>query len=177
MVGAIGPHVQGNRQLRDSIGSVTLFTLGAVAGGSVTGSLVGVLGAALQALAGQDVLAVAVGAAGCGCCWPTWESSACERRPFAGRPAPRGIASAVLGPSGRSGDSTSASGFSTIRLSSLYWLLVLFVAAFVSPVLAPLVFALYGLGLGIAFAAAVVVQLRRASPRRLVAWAGPPASS
>src|SRR6185436_20659294 len=55
-------------------------------------------------------------------------------------------------------------GFSTIRLSSLYWLLVLFVAAFVSPVLAPLVFALYGLGLGIAFAAAVAVQLRRVSP-------------
>ena len=55
-------------------------------------------------------------------------------------------------------------GFSTIRLSSLYWLMVLFVAAFVSPVLAPLVFALYGLGLGIAFAAAVVAQTRRVSP-------------
>ena len=55
-------------------------------------------------------------------------------------------------------------GFTTIRLSSLYWLLVLFVAAFVSPVFAPLVFALYGLGLGIAFAAAVVAQARRVSP-------------
>jgi hypothetical protein len=51
-------------------------------------------------------------------------------------------------------------GFSTIRLSSLYWLMVLFVAAFVSPVLAPLVVALYGLGLGVAFAAAVVAQKR-----------------
>jgi hypothetical protein len=54
-------------------------------------------------------------------------------------------------------------GFSTIRLSSLYWLLVLFVAAFVSPILAPLVFALYGLGLGVAFMAAVIAQTRRAS--------------
>ena len=59
MVGAIGPHVQGKRQLRDSVGSVTLFTLGAVAGGLVTGSLVGVLGALVQALAGEGALAVA----------------------------------------------------------------------------------------------------------------------
>ena len=33
MVGVIGPHVQGKRQLRDSVGSVTLFTLGAVGAG------------------------------------------------------------------------------------------------------------------------------------------------
>jgi hypothetical protein len=61
--------------------------------------------------------------------------------------------------------------------------MVLFVAAFVSPVLAPLVLALYGLGLGVAFAAAVVAQtqavpledaspglglLRAARPVRLV---------
>jgi hypothetical protein len=49
-------------------------------------------------------------------------------------------------------------GFSTIRLSSLYWLMVLFVAAFVSPVLAPLVLVFYGLGLGVAVAAALVAQ-------------------
>ena len=56
-------------------------------------------------------------------------------------------------------------GFSTIRLSSLYWLMVLFVAAFVSPVLAPLVLACYGLGLGVAFGAALVAQARSAAPR------------
>ena len=46
--------------------------------------------------------------------------------------------------------------------------MVLFVAAFVSPCLAPLVLACYGLGLGVALAGAVVAQARsapiRASP-------------
>ena len=164
MVGAIGPHVQGKRQLRDSVGSVTLFTLGAVAGGLVTGSLVGVLGAAVQALAGERVLAVAVGAAGCvllladlgflGLRTPTLRRQTSST--WYRKRGPRAVWvfwGFDLG-----------LGFSTIRLSSLYWLMVLFVAAFVSPVLAPLVFALYGLGLGIAFAAAVVAQMRRVSP-------------
>jgi len=164
MVGAIGPHVQGARQVRDSVGSVTLFTLGAVAGGLFTGSLVGVLGALVQGLAGERVLAVAVGAAGgallladlgvLGLRTPTLRRQTTstwyrERGPRA--------AWALWG-------IDLGLGFSTIRLSSLYWLLVLFVAAFVSPVLAPLVFALYGLGLGIVFLAAVLAQTRRASP-------------
>jgi hypothetical protein len=41
---------------------------------------------------------------------------------------------------------------------------VLFVAAFVSPLLAPLVLAFYGLGLGVAIAAAVVAQTWGPSP-------------
>ena len=164
MVGAIGPHVQGTRQLRDSIGSVTLFTLGAIAGGLVTGSLVGVLGAAIQALAGQDVLAVLVGLAGCGLLLADLGVFG-PRRPTVRRQTsstwyrkrgPRAVWPLWGFDLGL--------GFTTIRLSSLYWLLVLFVAAFVSPVLAPLVFGLYGLGLGLAFAGAVAVQLRRASP-------------
>jgi cytochrome c biogenesis protein CcdA len=163
MVGAIGPHVQGKRQLRDSGGSVTLFALGAVIGALVTGSLVGLLGSAAQALAGEHVLAVVVGAAGCallladlgffGLRTPTLRrqtSSAWYRK--RGPRAAWALWGLDLG-----------LGFSTIRLSSLYWLMVLFVAAFVSPVLAPLVFALYGLGLGVAFAAAVVVQTQRDS--------------
>jgi hypothetical protein len=55
-------------------------------------------------------------------------------------------------------------GFSTIRLSSLYWFMVLFVAAFVSPVLAPLALAFYGLGLCAALAAVVVQKSRKARP-------------
>ena len=163
MVGAIGPHVQGKRQVRDSVGSVTLFTLGAVAGGLVTGSLVGVLGALLQALAGEEVLAVVVGVAGCGLLLadlgvlglrtPTLRRQTSST--WYRKRGPRAVWPLWGFDLGL--------GFSTIRLSSLYWLLVLFVAAFVSPVLAPLVFALYGLGLGIAFAAAVAVQLRRSS--------------
>jgi cytochrome c biogenesis protein CcdA len=161
MVGAIGPHVQGKRQLRDSLGSVTLFTVGAVAGASITGSLVGLLGGAAQALAGERALAVAVGAAGCallladlgflGLRTPTLrrQTSSTWYRERGAR-----AAWALWG-------FDLGLGFSTIRLSSLYWLMVLFVAAFVSPILAPLVFALYGLGLGIAFAAAVVAQTRR----------------
>ncbi len=164
MVGAIGPHVQGKRQLRDSVGPVMLFTLGAVAGGAVTGSLVGVLGALVQALAGEDVLAVLVGAAGCvllladlgflGLRTPTLRRQTSST--WYRKRGPRAVWPLWGFDLGL--------GFSTIRLSSLYWLMVLFVAAFVSPVLAPLVFALYGLGLGIAFAAAVVVQTRRVSP-------------
>lgn len=150
MIGVIGPLVQGKRELRGSVRSVTVFALGAVLGAATTGTLIGLL-----VSAGPNVPAIAVGAAGClllladlsvgtltlrrqtcstwyrergaGFAWPLWGFD--------------------LG-----------LGFSTIRLSSLYWLMVLFVAAFVSPVLAPLVLAFYGLGLGVAVAAAVVAQ-------------------
>jgi hypothetical protein len=183
MVGVIGPLVQGKRGLPGVVGSVTVFTLGAVGGGLVTGVLVGVLGGAAQALAGERTLAIVVGAAGLallladlglfGLRTPTLRrqtSSAWYRER-----GPR-TAWAFWG-------FDLGLGFSTIRLSSLYWLMVLFVAAFVSPVLAPLVLALYGLGLGVAFAAAVVAQtqavpledaspglglLRAARPVRLV---------
>src|SRR6187200_1208885 len=165
MVGAIGPHVQGTRQLRDSVGSVMLFTLGAIAGGLVTGSLVGLLGALVQSLADEGMLAVLVGAAGCvllladlgllGLRTPTLRR---QTSPIWYRKRGPRAAWALWGVD-------LGLGFTTIRLSSLYWLLVLFVAAFVPPLLAPLVFALYGLGLGIAFLAAVVAQTRRASPR------------
>ena len=37
MVGVIGPLVQGKRELRGSVRSVTLFTLGAMAGAALTG--------------------------------------------------------------------------------------------------------------------------------------------
>jgi len=162
MVGAIGPHVQGKRQ--GSVRSVTLFTLGAVVGAAITGSLVGLLGAAAQDLASERVLAVAVGSAGfvllladlgfLGLRTPTLRrqtSSAWYRE--RGDRAAWALWGFDLG-----------LGFSTIRLSSLYWLMVLFVAAFVSPVLAPVAFALYGLGLGIAFASAVFAQTRKVSP-------------
>ena len=165
MVGAIGPHVQGTRQLRDSVGSVMLFTLGAIAGGLVTGSLVGLLGALVQSLADERVLAVLAGAAGCvllladlgllGLRTPTLRR---QTSPIWYRKRGPHAAWTLWG-------FDLGLGFTTIRLSSLYWLLVLFVAAFVPPLLAPLVFALYGLGLGIAFLAAVVAQTRRAAPR------------
>src|SRR2546422_9659073 len=64
MIGVIGPLVQGKRQLRGSVRSVTVFALGAVAGAATTGVLIGALGSAVQALAGERVLAVVVGAAG-----------------------------------------------------------------------------------------------------------------
>ena len=164
MVGAIGPHVQGKRQLRESVGSVLLFTVGAVAGASITGTLVGLLAALGQGLAGERVLAVAVGAAGLallladlgafGLRTPTLRR---QTSPAWYRQRGPRAAWALWG-------LDLGLGFSTIRLSSLYWLLVLFVAAFVSPVLAPAVFALYGLGLGLAFLAAVLAQTRSASP-------------
>ena len=66
MIGVIGPLVKGKRELRGSVGSVALFGLGAVAGALITGSLIGVLGWALQSLAGERTLALVVGAAGCG---------------------------------------------------------------------------------------------------------------
>jgi hypothetical protein len=160
MVGVMGPLVQGTRQLRGSFKSVAGFALGAVAGAAVTGALIGLLGAGVQALAGDRVLAVAVGAAGCvllladlgvfGLRTPTlrrqtsstWYRERGARAVWAFWGFDLGL------------------GFSTIRLSSLYWLMVLFVAAFVSPVLAPVALAFYGVGLGVAFAAAVVVQAR-----------------
>ena len=158
MIGVIGPLVQGKRQLRGTGRSIALFALGTVAGAAVTGALIGLIAAAVR-LAGT-VPAVAVGVAGClllladvglfGLRTPTLFRQTCstwyrER----GNQSVWALWGFDLG-----------LGFSTIRLSSLYWLMVLFVAAFVSPWLAPAVLACYGLGLGVAFGAAVVAQSR-----------------
>jgi hypothetical protein len=163
MIGVIGPLVRGTRQPRGSAGSVALFTLGAVVGASLTGVVLGVLGAGVQALAGERALAVAVGAAGLlllladlglfGLRTPTlrrqtgstWYRELGHRAAWALWGLDLGL------------------GFSTIRLSSLYWFVVLFVVAFVPPPFAPLALAFYGLGLGVALAAAVVAQSRKAA--------------
>jgi hypothetical protein len=165
MIGVIGPLVQGKRELQGSVGSVAAFALGAVAGAATTGVLVALLAAGVQSLAGEGARAIAVGVAGCalllidlGLRTPTVRRQTCstwyrERGPRFAWP----VWGFDLG-----------LGFSTIRLSSLYWLMVLFVAAFVSPVLVPLVLVFYGLGLGVVVAAAVVAQ----------AWSAPsPAAS
>jgi hypothetical protein len=155
MIGVIGPLVQGKRELRGSVGSVAVFALGAVLGALTTGALVALLAAGFQGLAGEGVRAVAVGVAGfvlllidLGLRTPTLRRQTCstwyrERGPRFAWP----LWGFDLG-----------LGFSTIRLSSLYWLMLLFVAAFVSPVLAPLALAFYGLGLGVVVASAVVAQ-------------------
>jgi hypothetical protein len=155
MIGVIGPLVQGKRQLRGSVQSVSVFALGALVGAATTGVVLGLLAAGFQNLAGESVRAVVVGVAGCVLLLvdlrfrtPTLRRQTCstwyrERGP--------GFAWPLWG-------FDLGLGFSTIRLSSLYWLMALFVAAFVSPVLAPLVLVFYGLGLGIAVASAVVAQ-------------------
>ena len=154
MIGVIGPLVRGKRELRGSVRPVALFALAAVAGAVTTGTLIGLLGGA-----GARVPAIAVGVAGCLLLLadlrfgtPSLRRQTCStwyRDRGAGR------AWAMWG-------FDLGLGFSTIRLSSLYWLMVLFVAAFVSPGLAPLVLAFYGLGLGVAFGAAVLAQSRSA---------------
>ena len=160
MVGVIGPRVRGTRQVRGSVGTVTVFALSAIVGAAITGSLIGLLGGAAQALAGERTLAVAVGAAGCLLLLadlrmrtPTLRRQTCSTW-YRERGA--GTAWTLWG-------FDLGLGFSTIRLSSLYWLMVLFVVAFVPPVFAPLVLAFYGLGLGVALAGAVVAQTRSAS--------------
>ena len=160
MVGVIGPRVRGTRQVRGSVGTVTVFALTAMVGAAITGSLIGLLGGAAQALAGERTLAVAVGAAGCLLLLadlrmrtPTLRRQTCSTW-YRERGA--GTAWTLWG-------FDLGLGFSTIRLSSLYWLMVLFVVAFVPPVFAPLVLAFYGLGLGVALAGAVVAQTRSAS--------------
>jgi hypothetical protein len=154
MIGVIGPSVRGKRELRGSAGPVAVFALGAVVGAAATGTLIGLL-----VSAGAQVPAIAVGAAGClllaadlSVGTLTLRRQTCSTW-YRDRGA--GKAWALWG-------FDLGLGFSTIRLSSLYWLAVLFVAAFVSPVLAPLVLAFYGLGLGVAFAAAVLAQMRSA---------------
>jgi hypothetical protein len=160
MIGVIGPLVQGKRELRGSVGSVTLFALGAVAGAAATGALIGLLGA----LGGDRVPTIAVGAAGCVLVLAdlVFRTPTLRRQTCATWYRDRGARS-VWGYWGFD----LGLGFSTIRLSSLYWLMVLVVAAFVSPVLAPLVLAFYGLGLGVAFAAALIAQ----------AWSAPSATA
>jgi hypothetical protein len=160
MIGVIGPLGQGKRQLRESLKWVAVFGLGAVVGALATGALVGLLGAGVQSLVGERELAIAVGAAGfvllladlglLGLRTPTLsrQTSSTWYRELGPRTAWTlwGIDLGL--------------GFSTIRLSSLYWLMVLFVAAFVSPPLAPLAFAFYGLGLFVAVAGTVIVKAR-----------------
>jgi hypothetical protein len=155
MIGVIGPLVQGKRELRGSVGSVAVFALGAVLGALTTGALVALLAAGFQGLAGEGVRAVVVGVAGfvlllidLGLRTPTLRRQTCST--WYRQRGPR-FAWPLWG-------FDLGLGFSTIRLSSLYWLMVLFVAAFVSPVLAPLALAFYGLGLGVVVASAVVAQ-------------------
>jgi hypothetical protein len=161
MIGVIGPLVQGKRELRGSVGSVALFGVGAIAGALVTGSLIGLLGAALQALAGERTLALAVGAAGCGLVLVdvALRTPTLRRQTCSAWYRDRGARKAWV-----FWGFDLGLGFSTIRLSSLYWLTALFVAAFVSPLLAPLVLAFYGLGLTVAFAGAVIATTRSTSP-------------
>jgi hypothetical protein len=161
MVGVIGPRVRGTRQVRGSVGTVTVFALCAMVGAAITGSVIGLLGFGVQALAGQRTLAVAVGTVGCLLLLadlrmrtPTLRRQTCSTW-YRERGA--GTAWALWG-------FDLGLGFSTIRLSSLYWLTALFVAAFVSPLLAPVVLAFYGLGLGVAFAAAVFAESRSTAP-------------
>jgi hypothetical protein len=160
MIGVIGPLVQGKRELRGSVGSVSLFALGAIGGAATTGALIGLLGA----LVGGRIPLIAVGAVGCALLLvdlllrtPTLRRQTCSTWY-----RERGTRSvwALWG-------YDLGLGFSTIRLSSLYWLMVVVVAAFVSPWLAPLVLAFYGLGLGVGFAAALVAQ----------AWSTPSATA
>jgi hypothetical protein len=160
MIGVIGPLVQGKRELRGSVGSVSLFALGAIGGAATTGALIGLLGA----FVGGRIPLIAVGAVGCALLLvdlllrtPTLRRQTCSTWY-----RDRGARSvwALWG-------YDLGLGFSTIRLSSLYWLMVLVVAAFVSPWFAPLVLAFYGLGLGVAFAAALVAQ----------AWSTPSATA
>lgn len=161
MIGVIGPLVKGKRELRGSVGSVVVFGVGAIAGALVTGSLIGLLAAALQSLAKEETLALVVGVAGCllllidlSSRTPTLRRQTCSTW-YRDRGARRAwvLWGFDLG-----------LGFSTIRLSSLYWLTALVVAAFVSPFLAPLVLAFYGLGLAVAFAVAVFGQSRSTAP-------------
>jgi hypothetical protein len=164
MIGVIGPLVQGKRELRGTGRPVAVFALGAVVGAALTGVVVGALAAGFQALAGEGVRAVVVGVAGCllllvdlGLRTPTLRRQTCstwyrERGP--------GFAWPLWG-------FDLGLGFSTIRLSSLYWLMALFVAAFVSPVLAPVALAFYGLGLAVVVTGAVVAQ----------AWSTPSATA
>jgi hypothetical protein len=167
MIGVIGPLVQGKRELRGSVPSVAIFAAGAILGAAITGIAIGVLGSVVQDITEDRTLAIVVGAAGCallladvglfGVRSPTLRRQTCSTWY-----RERGARTAwVLW------GFDLGLGFSTIRLSSLYWLMVLVVTAFVSPVLAPLVVAFYGLGLGVAFAAAVVAQ----------AWSAPSATS
>src|SRR6185503_10377390 len=127
MVGVIGPLVQGKRELRGSGRSIALFTGGAMAGDALTGVAIGVLAGAVRLA--WDVPALAVGAAGClllladlgifGLRTPTLLRQTCSTwYREGGRQSVWALWGFDLG-----------LGFSTIRLSSLYWLMVLFVAA------------------------------------------------
>ncbi|HEY7148981.1 MAG TPA: hypothetical protein VH420_05995 [Gaiellaceae bacterium] len=158
MIGVIGPLVQGKRELRGSVSSVAIFAAAAILGAALTGVVVGLIGGVVQSVFDERTLAIAVGVAGAvllvadlgllGLRSPTLRRQTCSTWYL--QRGPRSV--------WKFWGFDLGLGFSTIRLSSLYWLMVLFVAAFVSPVLAPLALAFYGLGLGVAFAAAVVAQ-------------------
>src|SRR3954467_4523717 len=165
MVGVIGPLVQGKRELRGSGRSIALFTLGAMTGAALTGAAIGVLAGAMRLA--WDVPALAVGAAGClllladlgifGLRTPTLIRQTCSTwYREEGKQSVWALWGFDLG-----------LGFSTIRLSSLYWLMVLFVAAFVSPWLAPPLLPRFGVRVGGGLLGAPRALLRAGGGRRL----------
>lgn len=160
MVGVIGPLVQRERRVRGWIGSLLWFSTGAVAGGATMGALLGALGSAAQDVADRQTLGVLVGAIGCVLLLadlgvlrlrtPMLRRQTCSTWYHERGPRTAWILWGFdLG-----------LGFSTIRLSSLYWLAALFVVAFVPPAAAPFVVACYGLGLALALAAAAARHTR-----------------
>src|ERR1044072_6066003 len=135
MGGVIGPLVQGKPELRGTGRSIAFFTLGAMTGAALTGAVIGALAGAVRLA--WDVPAIAVGAAGClllladlgalGLRTPTLMRQTCSTwYREEGKQSVWALWGFDLG-----------LGFSTIRLSSLYWVIGLVGGAFCPPRLAP----------------------------------------
>jgi hypothetical protein len=137
-----------------------LFALGALGGAVVTGLVVAGLGAVVQPNAGVFASGITVGVVGF-----ALAVHDVRTKPFRALGIRR---QTCPGWFRRFGPKRAwvmwgfdlGLGFSTIRVCSLYWMLTLYAVAFVPPVLAPAVFAAYGLTLALALFMAALVQRR-----------------
>jgi hypothetical protein len=139
---------------------VGLFTLGAMSGAVVTGSTLAALAFVVQPAAGFVSSGIAVGLIGL-----VLAITDFRFRPFGVLRIRRQTCPNWFR---RFGPKRAwllwgfdlGLGFSTIRVCSLYWMLLLFVVAFLPPILAPAVLALYGLTLALSLAATALTERR-----------------
>lgn len=141
---------------------IGLFTVAAVAGGSLVGAVAGLVGAAFPRLSTHDALLV-VAAVGLGVALldgrgrtPTLRR---QTRPHWWRIYGPNQAALMWG-------LDLGLGFTTIRVASLYWAVLVAVVLLASPASGALVFAAYGLAIGVDLAFGLLFLDRPARGRR-----------
>lgn len=167
MTGVITPFVEG-RRIKTWTAALSLFALGAATGAFVTGLLLAGLGSLVQRdMDGATAVAAGIGLVGIFLAAADLGLGPI-RTPSLRRQTPSWWLQ-VLGPrrTWLLWGIDLGLGFSTIRVSSLFWLVALAAVFLIPPIAAPVVLAAYGLALALGLSAMVLTALTQKSQRRL----------